>query len=217
VFSILHTRLGKKATELVGETVDGNKFDLSDHQDKVVIVNFWAIWCAPCVAAIENEKDLVNEMKGHLFTLVGVNADKDLKALKKFVENKKLTWPSIFDPKSKLGMRWMALSLPTYFVLDKSHVVRYRGDSFGEAAAVARSLAGAGGGIGNTDAIVSQIFKVYDANKDGRLSKNELSAESQKAFGNADTDGDGTISAKELAKYVKENATSQEVKPDGPK
>jgi thiol-disulfide isomerase/thioredoxin len=61
---------------IVTQTVDGTAWSLQDHRGKVILVNFWATWCGPCVQEVPELKELYNKYKNRAdFILVGVSLD----------------------------------------------------------------------------------------------------------------------------------------------
>jgi thiol-disulfide isomerase/thioredoxin len=82
--------IGKQA-DLTGRRLDGQPFDLSELKGKVVLVDFWATWCPPCVAEIPNVKDNYQKYRDRGFEVVGVSQDEDRDALETFVDGKNAT------------------------------------------------------------------------------------------------------------------------------
>jgi len=86
--------LGKEI-EVTGKTVDGKEFDLKKMKGKVVLVDFWATWCGPCIAEIPNMESAYKKYHGKGFDIIGVSLDRTDDAIVKFNENRKIPWPSI--------------------------------------------------------------------------------------------------------------------------
>jgi len=79
------------------KTMDGKPFDWTALQGKVVVIDFWATWCAPCLAAIPHLEELQKKYSDQNVSFIGFSIDADRQALTKFLDNQKLAWPVIID------------------------------------------------------------------------------------------------------------------------
>ncbi|NCY02056.1 MAG: TlpA family protein disulfide reductase [Planctomycetia bacterium] len=98
--------------EISGTLLDGKPFDQKTLAGKVVLVDFWATWCGPCVAEIPNVLEQYEKYHKDGFEVVGISLDQDREALEKFVAEQKLPWPILFE-ESK-GDGWQH-PLATYY------------------------------------------------------------------------------------------------------
>lgn len=108
--------------ELSFTTVDGKKFDLADLRGKVVLIDFWATWCPPCVEEVPQLVETYEKFKGQGFEIVGISLDTDKSALEKFTAENKMTWPQFFDGKgwdNELAQRFKIQSVPTMWLLGR--------------------------------------------------------------------------------------------------
>ena len=80
---------------LSGVTADGTPFDWESYRGKVVLVDYWASWCGPCIGEIPNMKKNLERYGDKGFTIVGINMDDTRAAFEKCVENKEITWVNI--------------------------------------------------------------------------------------------------------------------------
>ena len=221
IFTVQHLRLGKVARDLSGNNLEGKVVNIENFRGKVLLVDFWATWCAPCATAVPDLKALSRELPSSKFAILGISADEDDKKLQGFIKENTVSWDNIMDRDGALQKRWQSLSLPSYYVLDEKGVIRFRGtDHFGAMNAV-KSIIGepplGTASMPPVDEIAKSIFAAYDKNKDGRLEKAELPEEGQANFETSDTNKDAALSLDEVISLLQRaNVTSKPVEVNPP-
>ena len=98
--------------EITGTLLNGKPFDQSTLAGKVVLVDFWATWCGPCIAEIPNVLEAYEKYSSQGFEVVGVSLDQDRDALEKFVNDRNIPWPILFETSE--GSDWQH-PLATYY------------------------------------------------------------------------------------------------------
>jgi thiol-disulfide isomerase/thioredoxin len=83
--------------EIAGKQLEGDDFDLSKYKGKVVLVDFWATWCGPCIGELPNVKETYEKYHDRGFEVVGISLDSDRDRLEEFIEKEKLPWPILFE------------------------------------------------------------------------------------------------------------------------
>ncbi|MGL4464836.1 MAG: TlpA family protein disulfide reductase, partial [Planctomycetia bacterium] len=113
--------------DLAGPNLDGDKFDVKSLRGKVVLVDFWATWCGPCVAEMPHVKEVYEKLHEKGFEVVGVSLDQSADDLKEFVKEKEIAWPQIFFPadedkagwENPLAKKFFVNAIPKTFLLDR--------------------------------------------------------------------------------------------------
>lgn len=127
---MLIRRIGGPAPVLKGVDLDGKPMELADYKGKVVLVSFWATWCAPCMKLVPHERELVEKLKGRPFALVGVNGDKiDEEFNRKVIAKNAITWRSfqnIRPNEKEISNEWNVPAWPTIFLIDHTGTIRRR-------------------------------------------------------------------------------------------
>jgi thiol-disulfide isomerase/thioredoxin len=121
---------GKGATPVLElEDLDGRRHTLADYRGRVVLVNFWASWCSPCLQEIPGLISLAERLKERRFTILAVNVGESKNKLPGFTRKMAEHMVMLLDPESEAFKRWEGIGLPSTFVLDGSGRIRY--EAFG--------------------------------------------------------------------------------------
>lgn len=120
--------VGDRAPDVEGRTLSGGSFRLSALRGRVVLVDFWGMWCGPCVAQLPALRKLHERFHGKPFEIVGIDSDKDVDALRRFVAANRLTWTMVIDggTDGPVAKAWRLNAWPASFLLDGEGVIRDR-------------------------------------------------------------------------------------------
>jgi thiol-disulfide isomerase/thioredoxin len=118
--------IGKPFELSFTDAISGKKISVADLKGKVLVIDFWATWCGPCVAEMPEMKKLYAEYKSKGVEFIGVSLDAPkseggLDKLKDFVKENAVTWPQYYQGngwESTFSKSWGIKSIPTMFVVD---------------------------------------------------------------------------------------------------
>ena len=113
--------------EIAFTAADGRKVDIQQMKGKVVLVDFWAAWCGPCIASLPEVVELYNEFHDKGFEIVGINLDKQQPAMEQVINRFKMPWPQYFDGKgwgAKYVLEYNVNAIPSMWLVDKKGILR---------------------------------------------------------------------------------------------
>lgn len=120
-------------------TLDGEYLRLEDLRGKVVLLDFWATWCAPCRKAVPDLKRLSRKMKKDPLVIIGLSADSQEDKLWAFVDYEKMNWPQHLDEGGKVAQKFDVEGYPTYVLIDHEGIIVYRHQGWSSTAGLAIS------------------------------------------------------------------------------
>lgn len=117
--------IGQQAPEITLSKNDGSTFNLSSLKGRVVLIDFWATWCAPCVEEQPELKTLYQtfsaQVKGQAFEILGVSLDRSKESWQKAIDRFGISWPQVSDLKfwkSPVAKAYEIQELPFNVIID---------------------------------------------------------------------------------------------------
>ena len=104
----------------------GDTFSLERVRGKVVLLDFWGTWCAPCVSAVPSLRKLQKAHAADSFVLLGISSDEDESAWRAFVAKNGMIWPQYRDADRELQRAFGITAFPTYVLIDREGIERAR-------------------------------------------------------------------------------------------
>src|SRR5690348_9030503 len=157
-------------------TLEKENISNTSLRGKVILLDFWGTWCPPCRESVPILRNLNKRYSGKPFQLVGVSSDDDEDVWRTYIEAQHMNWSEYIDLSGDVQSAFKIESFPTYIVLDKDGVVRYRQSGLGES---------------TQGDIEDAVNKALKRNSDPAL----LAAASVPASAPAGSTGDGPASA----------------------
>ncbi len=118
--SIRHATVGSVVPDLTGSRMDGVEEALSDYRGRVVLLDFWATWCKPCIAALPTLRELAADLPADRFVLLAVSVDAELETAVEFMEKEEMPWVNWHvGMTSELTKVLDVSAFPTYILVDE--------------------------------------------------------------------------------------------------
>ncbi|MEQ9460376.1 MAG: TlpA disulfide reductase family protein [Phycisphaeraceae bacterium] len=119
-----HPLLGKPAPGFTLPNLEGNPVRLNQLKGQVVILDFWATWCGPCVVAMPEIQKLHSKYADQGVKIIGVNMGEDRATAKRFVDQRELSFEFVLDEKKVLWDRYRLEALPHLVIIDQQGVIQ---------------------------------------------------------------------------------------------
>lgn len=118
LYSLRSTTVGGFVSDVTAPRLDGTADSLSNYSGQVVLVDFWATWCGPCIAAFPKLREMTAELPEKHFQIVGINVDAELETAEGYLEDNPLPWVvwHVGD-ESEIVRKWRVTGFPTYVLI----------------------------------------------------------------------------------------------------
>lgn len=123
----LRTLAARPAPALELPDLNGATRSLGEWRGQVVLLNFWASWCQPCLEEMPSIQNLIERMQGRPFVVVGVNVAEGQRRVARSVEQHSLRFPVLLDAEGAAFHAWGGKAMPTSALIDRQGMLRYVG------------------------------------------------------------------------------------------
>ena len=107
------------------QSLDGSTVRLSDLKGQVVLINFWATWCAPCREEMPLLDAIYQKYNRLGVELLGINVEDDASGAQKYLNETPVTFPILFDPDCRVSKQYQVKAMPSTILVDRHGNVRH--------------------------------------------------------------------------------------------
>ena len=108
-----------QVTDLSGETLS-----LAQYRGQVVLLDFWATWCGPCIAEMPNVKATYTKYKGQKFEIIGISLDNSPVPVEAYIASEGIMWRQYWDSGGRISRMYNVRAIPSTFLIDGEGVIR---------------------------------------------------------------------------------------------
>lgn len=122
-FQVFRVEVGERAPSFNLTADDGSGFRLEDYRGKVVLLNFWATWCPPCVREMPALSNLHERFKADGLVVLGISVDEDRQAYERFLQQGRVSFPTVRDPERSVSNRYGTSKYPETYLINREGTV----------------------------------------------------------------------------------------------
>ena len=127
--TIRHATVGGTLPEWIGRRLDGSEEPLSAYRGRVVLIDFWATWCPPCIAVLPDLRRLVADLPEDKFALLAISVDRALATVTEFMVKEPMPWDNWHvGASSEITKLLDVRGFPTYLIVDVDGTILFNGN-----------------------------------------------------------------------------------------
>jgi thiol-disulfide isomerase/thioredoxin len=122
-------KVGSEPIAFEVTSIEGKKISTEQYKGKVLLLDFWATWCAPCKQEMPSVKKVYGKYNEKGFEIVGISLDRSRGDLDRYLASNNIQWPQFFDGKywqNEIAVKYGVSSIPATFLIDKKGKIRYK-------------------------------------------------------------------------------------------
>lgn len=119
-------KIGEEAPNLELVDLEGKKHQIKDFRGKVLLINFWATWCPPCLIEMPSLSAAYRKLSDRGFEVLAINLDENPKPVQEFVEEQKPSFKIFADPQGRTAEKYLVYGLPYTILVDRQGRIRHK-------------------------------------------------------------------------------------------
>lgn len=114
-----------KPSPITLKDINGKSYAINNYRNRVVLVNFWATWCTPCIKEIPSLNNLREKMKEKPFQLISINYAETPETIRNFMKGVNVEFPVLVDEQGLEAAKWKVIVFPSTFVVGMDGLIHY--------------------------------------------------------------------------------------------
>ena len=119
-----HQFVNKPAPDFQVMDIRGEELSLAQYRGQVVLLDFWATWCGPCIAEMPNVKQTYAKHKNRKFQIIGISLDRSMAPLDAYIQGERIEWRQYLDSSGRISSLYNVRAIPSTFLIDGAGIVR---------------------------------------------------------------------------------------------